>query len=151
LPGIGARAYLPPLASNTLASTLPTRFPAALGIGHGLRYALRYCIRSSIRRCLSMLRNTGDGNDRRCRYQCLVKEHNRSFRAISVHSASCYILRVAAHALVCRGPRLGAALAAVVRVCAAFMLRSCPLATMSGPCLSCAQKAIGVVYVIVHR
>jgi len=32
---VGARAYLPPLASNTLASTLPTRFPAALGIGHG--------------------------------------------------------------------------------------------------------------------
>jgi len=30
-----ARAYLPPLASNTPASTLPTRFPAALGIGHG--------------------------------------------------------------------------------------------------------------------
>jgi len=45
------------------ASTLPTRFPAALGIGHGLRYALRYCIRSSTRRCLSMLRNTGDGNE----------------------------------------------------------------------------------------
>jgi len=45
------------------ASTLPTRFPAALDIGHGLRYALRYCIRSSIRRCLSMLRNTRDGNE----------------------------------------------------------------------------------------
>jgi len=30
-----SRAYLSPLASNTLASTLPTRFPAALGIGHG--------------------------------------------------------------------------------------------------------------------
>jgi len=35
LAGIGARAYLPPMASNTLASTLPTRFPAALDIGHG--------------------------------------------------------------------------------------------------------------------
>jgi len=45
------------------ASTLSTRFPAALGIGHCLRYALRYCIRSSTRRCLSMLRNTSDGNE----------------------------------------------------------------------------------------
>jgi len=45
------------------ASTLPTRFPAALDIGHGLRYARSYCIRSSTRRCLSMLRNTRDGNE----------------------------------------------------------------------------------------
>jgi len=30
----------PPLASNTLASTLPTRFPAALGIRHDPAYGL---------------------------------------------------------------------------------------------------------------
>jgi len=37
LPGWEARAYLPPLASNTLlVPPPPTRFPAALGIGHGM-------------------------------------------------------------------------------------------------------------------
>jgi len=43
-------------------STLPTRFPAALGIGYGLP-AAQLMLRISIRRCLSMLRNTGDGNE----------------------------------------------------------------------------------------
>jgi len=72
--GIGWSKLLEPIPSGSPglslasgfehpASTLPTRFPTALGIGHGLRYALRYCIRSSIRRCLSMLRNTSDGNE----------------------------------------------------------------------------------------
>jgi len=44
------------------ASTLPTRFPTALGIGHGLPAAY-LMLRISIRRCLSMLRNTSNGNE----------------------------------------------------------------------------------------
>jgi len=57
-----SRAYLR-LWLRTPASTLPTRFPAALGIGHDPALRASLLLRSSIRRCLSMLRNTSDGNE----------------------------------------------------------------------------------------
>jgi len=63
MPGGVARAYLPPLASNTLLVPSRLAFLQRSASGTVMRYALRYCIRSSIRRCLSMLRNTSDGNE----------------------------------------------------------------------------------------
>jgi len=60
---IEARAYLPPLASNTLLVPSRLAFLQRSASGTDLRYALRYCIRSSTRRCLSMLRDTRDGNE----------------------------------------------------------------------------------------
>jgi len=63
MPGIGgARAYLPPLASNTLL--VPSRLAFLQRSTSGMAcLRLSYCIRSSIRRCLSMLRNTSHGNE----------------------------------------------------------------------------------------
>jgi len=58
-------------------------------------------MRISIRRCLSMLRNTSDGNELAVPLPMPVKEH----------SVGCTIVRIAAHAYVCLGPRLDAALA----------------------------------------
>jgi len=45
------------------ASTLPTRFPAALGIGYGSALRALLMHRISTRRCLSMLRDTSNGNE----------------------------------------------------------------------------------------
>jgi len=61
--GSRSRAYLSPLASNTMLVPPRLAFLQRSASSTVLRYALRYCIRSSIRRCLSMLRNTGDGNE----------------------------------------------------------------------------------------
>jgi len=46
----GARAYIPPLASNTLLVPSRLAFLQRSASGTVLRYALRYCIRSSTRR-----------------------------------------------------------------------------------------------------
>jgi len=59
-------------------------------------------MRISIRRCLSMFRNTSNGNELAVPLPMLSKEH----------SVGVGIVQLAAHAIVCRGPRLGAALAA---------------------------------------
>jgi len=59
-------------------------------------------MRISIRRCLSMLRNTVYGNE-------LAMPATNAYRRDIVSVA--YTVQLAAHALVCRGPRLGAALA----------------------------------------
>jgi len=60
---MGARAYLTPLASNTLLVPSRLAFLQRSASGTVLRYALRYCMRISIRRCLSMLRNMSNGNE----------------------------------------------------------------------------------------
>jgi len=63
LAGRIARAYLPPLASNTLLVPSRLAFLQRSASGTVLRYARSYCIRSSTRRCLSMLRDTRGGNE----------------------------------------------------------------------------------------
>jgi len=58
-------------------------------------------MRISIRRCLSMLRNTSYGNELALPLPMPTNEH----------SVGSWLVRIAAHALVCRGPRPVAALA----------------------------------------
>jgi len=58
------------------ASTLPTRFPTALGIGHGSAFGLANACALVYDRCLSMLRNTGDGNELAMPPSMPCKEHS---------------------------------------------------------------------------
>jgi len=94
-------------------------------------------MRISIRRCLSMLRNTSNGNE-------LAMPATNAYP--KEHSVSYWKIQLAAHALVCRGSRLDAALAAghTFLVVAQHSLRASrwQLCWLS---LSCAQKAIEVV------
>jgi len=73
-------------------------------------------MRISIRRCLSMLRNTSDGNELAVPLPMPWKEH----------SVGCLQVRVAAHALVCRGSRPVAALAYHVRYSTAAAIYRLP-------------------------
>jgi len=70
-----------------------------------------------------MLRNTSDGNELALPLQCLAKKE---------HSEGCWILRIAAHALVCRGPRPVAALAAKVVVVSVAVQDHLPVGAKAG-------------------
>jgi len=99
-------------------------------------------MRISIRRCLSMLRNTSDGN-------ALAVPATNAYQ--KEHSVSCFftIVYVAAHALVCRGPRPGAALAYHLRYSTAELYcRSRPVGGYAGLRQCSALKAVDIVILL---